>query len=69
MVRDPGGPEGLEGAGQRARWPLALEGQPGELGIIVEPLRVPHEPFPFWMVAFGSRGVLKCRESDLQVIK
>ena len=55
--------------GDLVGWKHRLEWQPGELGIIVEPLRVPHEPWPFWLVAFGTRGVLKCRESDLQVIK
>lgn len=56
--------------GDLVGWKHRLEsGIPSELGIIMEPLRVPHEPWPFWLVAFGSRGVLKCRESDLQVIK
>ena len=56
--------------GDLVGWKHRLEsGIPSELGIIMESLRVSHEPWPFWLVAFGSRGVLKCRESDLQVIK
>jgi hypothetical protein len=44
---------------------------PGDIGIILEP--IPYEsrnndPFPFWKVLFGDRGVLKCRESDIVVI-
>ena len=44
---------------------------PGDIGIILEP--IPYEsrnndPFPFWKVLFGNRGVLKCRESDIVVI-
>lgn len=51
-------------------WKHRLEsGIPSELGIITESLRVHWDPWPWWLVAFGTRGVLKCRESDLQVIK
>ena len=50
-------------------WKHRLEsGIPSELGIIMERITLKHDPWPFWLVAFGSRGALKCRESDLQVI-
>jgi len=45
---------------------------PGDIGIILE--HIPHEsrgndPFPHWKVLFPERGVLHCRESDLQEVE
>lgn len=55
--------------GDLVGWKHWLEsGIPSELGIIMEPIRVPRGSPARWLVAFGSRGVLQCRESDLQVI-
>lgn len=54
--------------GDLVGWKLRLEQNPSELGIIMEPITLELFPGPYWLVAFGSRGVLKCRESDLQVI-
>ncbi len=44
---------------------------PTDLGIIIE--FIPYDfrgrdPFPWWRVLFGMRGVLMCRESDLMVL-
>ena len=56
--------------GDLVGWKHRLEsGIPSELGIIMERITPQHDPWPFWLVAFGSRDVLQCRESDLQVIK
>lgn len=56
--------------GDLVGWKHRLEsGIPSELGIIMERITLKHDPWPFWLVAFGSRGALQCRESDLQVIK
>ena len=41
---------------------------PSEHGLIISRLAFPHDPWPYWKVLFGERGVLQCRESDLQVI-
>ena len=55
--------------GDLVGWKHRLEsGIPSELGIIMECIQVPHDPWPYWLVAFGERGALHCRESDLQVI-
>lgn len=55
--------------GDLVGWKHRLEsGIPSELGIIMESLVIPYDPWPHWLVAFGSRGALKCRESDLQVV-
>ena len=45
---------------------------PGDIGIILE--LIPYEsrdndPFPYWRVLFPNRGILQCRESDLQVVE
>lgn len=45
---------------------------PGDIGIILE--LIPYEsrgkdPFYHWKVLFPERGVLHCRESDLQIVE
>jgi hypothetical protein len=56
-------------AGDLVAWKHRFEsGIPSELGIIMDHVIVPGDPWPYWLVAFGSRGALKCRESDLQVV-
>ena len=55
--------------GDLVGWKHRLEsGIPSELGIIMEHVFVLGDLWPYWLVAFGSRGALKCRESDLQVV-
>lgn len=40
---------------------------PSEFGIVVCKIKVEHDPWPFWAVLFGARGILTCRESDIEV--
>jgi hypothetical protein len=52
--------------------PLFQMDLPGDVGIILE--LIPYEsrdndPFPHWRVLFPNRGILQCRESDLQVVE
>jgi len=55
--------------GDLVAWKHRFEsGIPSELGIIMEHVFVLGDLWPYWLVAFGSRGALKCRESDLQVV-
>ena len=47
-------------------WKFRVEmGIPSEVGVIVSRLTLEHDPWPYWRVLFGERGVLQCRESDL----
>ena len=55
--------------GWKSRFQMDL---PGDVGIILE--HIPYEfrgndPFPHWKVLFPERGVLHCRESDLQEVE
>ena len=55
--------------GWRSRFQMGL---PGDIGIILE--QIPYEsrgkdPFHHWKVLFPERGILHCRESDLQEVE
>lgn len=55
--------------GDMVGWKHRLESNiPSELGIIVEPVKLSYDPWPYWKVVFGDRGLLLCRESDLQEV-
>lgn len=55
--------------GDLVGWKCRLEmGIPGDVGMLVERITRACDPFPFWRVLFGDRGMLQCRESDLGVI-
>jgi len=49
--------------GWKSRFQMDL---PSDLGVIISRLRLEHDPWPYWKVLFPDRGVLHCRESDLQ---
>lgn len=52
--------------GDIVAWKFRVEmGIPSEVGVIVSRLTLEHDPWPYWRVLFGERGVLQCRESDL----
>lgn len=36
-----------------------------DVGLVVSRATLSHDPWPYWNVLFGERGVLMCRESDL----
>jgi hypothetical protein len=42
---------------------------PSEVGITIEKFKAPGDPFPHWKVLFPDRGILHCRESDLQEVE
>jgi hypothetical protein len=52
--------------GDIVAWKFRVEmGIPSEVGVIVSRLTLEYDPWPYWRVLFGERGVLQCRESDL----
>ena len=58
--------------GDLVSWKFQVMDLPNEIGIILN--YIPFEnrgndPFPHWSVLFGDRGILHCRESDLEIIR
>jgi hypothetical protein len=52
--------------GWRSRISMDL---PTEFGVIVSRLSLEPDPKPCWKVLFPERGILHCRESDLQEVE
>ena len=56
--------------GDLVGWKFRMEMDlPSEYGIIIDNLKVEYDPWPYWKVLFPERGVLRCRETDLEVIR
>lgn len=55
--------------GDLVGWKFRMEMDHSEYGIIIDNLKVEYDPWPHWNVLFPERGVLRCRETDLEVIR